>query len=200
MDQNINDSKSHICDSFFENVISGIRLWFTRSSWHHESFVYSRFSSGKSQSQWKLSRKITHFTIQTIYFTILFSFDIENNMFPKHSQKTFSVYKFSSKHVSAWCQKKHLDCTILCCPIITFLKHFESKCLYISVYLPKKILRFKRISLKIFYLEVWGVGERLNNFLKAARCLSLLKCFTICHFNWNFWKFNYFSVLRCFHQ
>ena len=55
---------------------------------------------------------------------------------------SFSVYKFSSKHVSVWCQKKHLDRTILCRPRITFLKHFESKCLYISVYLPKKILRF----------------------------------------------------------
>ena len=27
-------------------------------------------------------------------------------MLPKHSQKSFSVYKFSSKHVSVCCQKK----------------------------------------------------------------------------------------------
>ena len=25
-DQNVNDSKSHICNSFFENIISGIQL------------------------------------------------------------------------------------------------------------------------------------------------------------------------------
>ena len=103
-----------------------------------------RFSSRKSQSQQKLAKKITHFTIQfrsknLTHFTNLNSFEIENNMLPKHSQKTFSVYKFSSKHVSVWCQKKHLHCTISWRPRTAFLKHFESKCLYISVYLRKKI-------------------------------------------------------------
>ena len=33
--------------------------------------------------------------------------DTENNMLPQHSQKPFSVYEFSSKHVSVWCQKKY---------------------------------------------------------------------------------------------
>ena len=47
-----------------------------------------------------------------------------------------------------------------------------------------------------------GMGGwwRLNNFLKAARFLSLVKCFTIFHFNWNFSKFNYFLVFRYFQQ
>ena len=35
LDQNINTSKSYICNSFFENVISVIQLWSTRSSGHH---------------------------------------------------------------------------------------------------------------------------------------------------------------------
>ena len=26
LDQNINDSKSHICNSFFENIFSGVQL------------------------------------------------------------------------------------------------------------------------------------------------------------------------------
>ena len=43
-------------------------------------------------------------------------------------------------------------------------------------------------------------GGRLNNFLKAARFLDLVKCFTIFHFNCNFWKFNYFLVFWYFHQ
>ena len=30
------------------------------------------------------------------------SLDIENNMLAKHSQKPFSLYKFSSKHFSVW--------------------------------------------------------------------------------------------------
>ena len=60
-----------------------------------------------------------------------------------------------------------------------------------------------------FYLVVWrggwgggggGCWRKLNNFLKAARCLGLLKCFTIAHFNWNFSKFNYFLVFRYFQQ
>ena len=54
------------------------------------------------------------------------------------SQKPLWLYKFSSKHVSVWCQKKHLHCTISWRSKTAFLKHFENKCLYISVYLHKK--------------------------------------------------------------
>ena len=50
--------------------------------------------------------------------------------------------------------------------------------LYISVI---KIL-FQRHS-KILSGE-GSVGGRLKNFLKAACCLDLVKCFTIFHFNW----------------
>ena len=35
--------------------------------------------------------------------------DTENNMLPQHSQKHFSLYKIFSKHISVWCQKKHLQ-------------------------------------------------------------------------------------------
>ena len=66
--------------------------------------------------------------------------------------------------------------------------------LYISL---RKIL-FQRRS-KILSGDMGGWG-RMNNFLKAACCLTLVKCFTIFHFNWNFSKFHYFSVLRYFHQ
>ena len=104
-------------------------------------------------------------------------------MLPQHSQKSFWLYKFSSKHVSIWCQKKHLHWPISWRPRTAFLKHFEIKCLYISV---RKCL-FQRRS-KILYGWGW-VGGRLNNFLKAAHCLCLIKYFTIFHFNWNFWKF-----------
>ena len=60
------------------------------------------------------------------------SLDIENNMLPKHSEKPFSFYKFFSKHVSVECQKNNICAA-------QFLKHFESKCLYVSVYLPRKV-------------------------------------------------------------
>ena len=130
-------------------------------------------------------------------FTNLSSFEIENNMLPKHSQKPFSVYKFYSKHVSVWYQKKHLHCTISWHLRTTFLKHSESKCLYISVYLSNKFLYQRRIKILSGDMGGWG---RLNNFLKVAYCLSLVKCFTIFHFNWSFLKFNYFSAFWYFHQ
>ena len=65
--------------------------------------------------------------------------------------------------------------------------------LYISL---KKIL-FPRCS-NVLSGGGW-VGGRLNKFLKAVRCLDLAKCFTIFHFNWNFWKFNYFLAFRYFY-
>ena len=119
---------------------------FTRSSVYHQSLFFNfRMSSWKSQSQQKLVKKITHFTIQfhskhLTHLTNLNSLNIENNMLPKKRQKPFSLYKFPSKHVSGWCQKKHLHCTISWHPRTVFLKHFESKYLYqISVYVFKKI-------------------------------------------------------------
>ena len=104
-------------------------------------FFDFRFSRRKSQtqSQQKLLIKITYFAIQVCskhltHFTNLNSLDIENNMLPKHRQKSFSLYKFFRKHDSVWCQKKHLHCIISWQPRIAFLKkRFESKCLYISV-------------------------------------------------------------------
>ena len=107
-------------------------------------FFDFRFSRRKSQSQQKLLIKITYFAIQVrskhlTHFTNVNSLDNENNMLPKHCQKSFSLYKCFRKHVSVWCQKKHLHCTISWHPKTAFLKHFGSKCLHISVYLIKKI-------------------------------------------------------------
>ena len=59
------------------------------------------------------------------------------------AKKAFSVYKFSSKYVFVWCQENHLHWTIFWRPRTTFLKHFESKCLYISVHLSKNIFASK---------------------------------------------------------
>ena len=39
----------------------------------------------------------------------------------------------------------------------------------------------------------WVRRRWLDNFLKADRCLGLVKCYSCFDFNWNFWKFNYFS-------
>ena len=61
--------------------------------------------------------------------------------------------------------------------------------LYISV---RKCLFQRRMELLS--------GGGINNIFKAVRCLGLVKCFKIFHFNWNFRKFNYFSASQYFHQ
>ena len=65
-------------------------------------FLIFRFSRRKSQSQLKLAKKITDFTMQfrskiLTHFTNLNSLDTENNMLP---QNLFWLYEFSSKHIS----------------------------------------------------------------------------------------------------
>ena len=83
-------------------------------------FFNFRLFSRNYQSQKKPEKKITHFTISFCsknftHFTKLNSLDTEKNIAKQtqQSQKPFSLYKFSSKHVSRWCQKKHLHCTNL---------------------------------------------------------------------------------------
>ena len=149
MDQNINNSKVSYLEFFFWKYYFGNTkfLYLSRRSigYHHIFFFNFRFSSRKSQSQQKLAKKITHFTIQFCsknlsHFTNLNSLDIENNILSQHSQKPFWLYKFSANMflVSVWCQKKYLYCTLSCRQRTKFLKHFESKCLYISIYLLEK--------------------------------------------------------------
>ena len=174
----------------------------TSSSGHHYCFFFNfRYFSRKSQSQQKLPKKITNFTIQfrstnLTHFMKLNSLDIKNNIFLQHSQKPFWLYEFSSKHVSVWGKKKHLHPIISWRPKLhswSILKANDRIFLYISV---RKDL-FQRRS-KILS-DGWWNGGRLNNFLKVSRCLDLVKCFTIFHFNWNCWKFNYFSAFWYFH-
>ena len=168
------------------------------------AFFNFRFSSRNGQSQQKLSKSITHFTIQfrsknLTHFTNLSSLVIENNMLAQHCQRYFWLYKFSSKHVSIWClfgvredictaafdaQELHSWST---------LKANVCILLYISV---------RNVLLVRFYLVGSGIGEEvgLNSFLKAALYSGLVKGFALFRFNWNFWKFNYFSAFGYFYR
>ena len=147
MHRNKDDSKSDIWNYFIENIISGIQLLYINP--HVPTniikvFFDFRFSRRKSQSQQKLLIKITYFAMQVCskhltHFMNLNTLDNKNNMLRKHCQKFLSLYKFFRKHVSVWCRKKYLQCTISRHPRTAFLKHFESKFLYIFVYLIKKI-------------------------------------------------------------
>ena len=89
--------KSHIWKSFLENVISGIQKFYICPDVSVDIiilFFNFGFSSRKSQSQQKLAKKITHFTIKFCsknftHFANLNSFDIENDMLPKNSEIPF---------------------------------------------------------------------------------------------------------------
>ena len=76
---------------FFENIIFGLQLFYLRPHVLVDImryFFYSRFLSRKSQSQQRLAKKITHFTIQfrsrnLTHFKSLNSLHMENHMLPK---------------------------------------------------------------------------------------------------------------------
>ena len=75
----------HVC-----NLFIFVRMF----QWTSEIFFYIRFSSRKPQSQQKIAKNITHFTIQfcskdLTRFANLNSLDAENNTIPQHSQKPF---------------------------------------------------------------------------------------------------------------
>ena len=104
---------SHIWNSFFENIISGMQLFYIRQHVPVEivSFFFNfKFSSGKCQSQHKLAKNHSFYNTglfkNLTHFTNFNSLDTENNMLQQHSQKPVWLYKFSSKHVSVWWQKK----------------------------------------------------------------------------------------------
>ena len=71
MDQNINDSKSHIWNYFFEKIISGIQRFYIWSEVPVDIKVFFnfRFCSRKSQSQQNLIlRASTQLTLKIICF------------------------------------------------------------------------------------------------------------------------------------
>ena len=78
-------------------------------------------------------------------------------MLPKHRQKTFSVWKFSSKHV--WCQKKHLRCPIFRRPRTTFLKHYLKANVFIFLYISLRNFLFQWRS-KILSGGTWRKAEK----------------------------------------
>ena len=84
------------------------------------------------------------------------SLNIVKNILPQHSRKCYSLHKFSSKLASGCSKKKHLRSTISRRLRTAFLKHLESKCLYISAYLCKRPRKL---------LFGWG----LNNFLNPDK-------------------------------
>ena len=108
LDQNINDSKSHTC-------ILGVNI----ISEHYQSFYILdfRFSSGKSQSQQKISEK-DNLTYNTVSLKKPHSFYKPQltrhwKMHAHKTQpKTFLTLQILQQ-TSGWCQKKHWHCKAL---------------------------------------------------------------------------------------
>ena len=123
-----------------------------------------------------------HNTVALKNLTNLTSLNIIKKILRQHSWKPYSLYKFSKKPVSDWRQIKHWHCTISMPPKTAFSKQLESKCLYIPANLHKKIFVTETYKVCIWWL---------NDFLKAACCFYLIKCFKF--FNWSFWKV-FFSI------
>ena len=134
--------KSHIWNSFFENIILLIRRFYNCSDVPVDIirvFFNFSFSNRKPQSQQKLAKKDHTFynTVLLKKLTNLNSLDIENDTvcslnvaknlsdFTNFQQTCF--FLVSEKNI---CTAPFLDAQEL---------HFESKCLYISLYLLKKI-------------------------------------------------------------
>ena len=106
LDQNINDSKSHIWNSFIENIISDTTTFLcssTCSSGHHHSIFWDLKANknyrdrslilqyGFAQNASFILRTSTHLTLKIICF--------------RNLPKTFITVQFFSKHVSVCCQK-----------------------------------------------------------------------------------------------
>ena len=115
-------------------------------------------------------------------------------MLSQGSQKSFWLYKFSNNYVSIWCQKKIYTAPFLDSQELHSWNTLKAN-VFIFLYISVRKCLLQRRS-KILYGWRLVVG-RLNNFLKAAHCFCLVKCFIIFYFNWNFGNstiFQYFDT------
>ena len=95
--------KSHIWNSFFESIISGIQSFYICPDVPMDIirvFLNFRFFSRKSQSQQKKTCKKDHTFYNTVllkkltHFTNINSLDIENNILPQHNQNLSDFTNF----------------------------------------------------------------------------------------------------------
>ena len=186
MDQK--DSKSHIWNSFFENINSGIQIFYIRPlvpvGIIRDIFNF-RFSKRKSQSQQKLAKKFTHFTIQflskNLTHLISTSLTLTTNC-SRNTAKTLLDFTNFPANMFLFGIRNNICTGSL--PDAQKPHSWNTLKLNVCIFLYISVLKFlfQRRS-KILSGEGW-VGGRLKSVLKAARCLDLVKCFKIFHFNW----------------
>ena len=113
-------------------------------------FLNFRFSSTNSQRQGNLGKKIADFTIQFRQRNITHFMNRDSLGTEKICCRNTAKYLFDFKDFPADMFLLSVRENIYTTPFLDaqelqFLKHFESKCLYISVYLRKKMF-FQRRS------------------------------------------------------
>ena len=137
----------------------------------------------------KSLQKRSHILQYSFAKIILNSVDNENNMLPNTAKNLSDFTNFLANMFLCGVKKNICTASFLDTQELHSWSTLKANvCIFLYISL-KKIL-FPRCS-DVLSGGGW-VGGRLNKFLKAVRCLDLAKCFTIFHFNWNFWKFNYF--------
>ena len=147
---------------FFENIISGIQVVYTRTF------------------QWTLSE-----------FSLISDFLTEILKANKNYWKRSLILQYS------FAQKTSL--------ILRISFHLTLKTIY-SRNTTKTLSVFTNIPENIFRFSVWNnictapfLDAQEPHSWKASRCTGLAKCFKIFHFNWKFWKSNYFSAFQYFY-
>ena len=175
---------------FFLNIISvsGIQLFCILPHVSVEIirvFLFFWFSSRKPQSQQKLAKTITHSFAKKNSFSesqLTWHWKLHAVVTQPKVFLTLQIFKSTFFLVSEknTCTASFLDAQDL--HSWRTLKTNLCIFFYISV---RKVL-FLRHSKTLSGLE------RQNDFLKRACCLSLVKCFTVSYFNWNFRKLNHF--------
>ena len=141
LDRNINDSKSHIWNYFIENIISGIQLFYINPHVPVDSikfffFFWFQISRRKSQSQQNMFAQNTSLILR---ISTRLTLKIKCKHDPKRLSKIFLTLQIFQETCFCLVSEKTFALHHFLHPRTAFLKHFESKFLYISVYLIKKI-------------------------------------------------------------
>ena len=146
-------------------------------------------------------KKITHFTIQFRSIKTSLILRISTHLKLKiicsqNTAKKFSQFTNFPAKMFLFGARKNICTTLLpyAQELLSWSTLKANVCIFLQISLRKCLLQ--RLS-NILSCGMRG-EERLNNLLKVARCLGLVKYFAIFQIIWNFSKFNYFSVLNTF--
>ena len=130
--------------------------------WTSEFFFFNfRFSDRKSQSQQKLAKKVTYFTIQfhsknLTRFTNLNSLNIENNMLSQHRQKTSDSRNFPANMFLFGVRKNICTAPFLDAQELDSWSTLKAN-VWIFMYISIRKLLLQRRS-KILFGEKCGLG------------------------------------------